>query len=434
MAEESAKLRIPYIAAAQAQKHVTHNEAMTLLDTLVQLSVKDKDLTAPPGSPAEGDCYIVAGSGGTATGAWIGWEKRIARFIDGEWRSYLPGIGSGAGWLAWVVDEAALYAFNGTNWILAGLQLGQYLDFAEISPPSTPGADVARLYAKDVGGVTKLAFKDHAGTETVLGAGGGSSTRELLTAARTYYVRTDGSDSNTGLVNSSGGAFLTLQKAIDTVASLDLGIFDVTIQLGNGSYTGANVFKTLVGAGQCIILGDTTTPSNVVISTTAVNAFAGTGFAGKYSLRGLKITTTTSGVGINISGAGAYVGVQNMEFGACVSSAHMLAGFGAFISIDGNYAISGNSPRNLIASGVGAIIKTSAAITVTLSGTPAFSAAFAVAEEGGEVRITATTFSGSATGTRYSAILNGVINTNGAGVNFFPGNAAGSTATGGQYN
>ncbi|HEX2448922.1 MAG TPA: DUF2793 domain-containing protein [Methyloceanibacter sp.] len=51
MAEESAKLRIPYIAAAQAQKHVTHNEAMTLLDTLVQLSVIDKDLTAPPGSP-----------------------------------------------------------------------------------------------------------------------------------------------------------------------------------------------------------------------------------------------------------------------------------------------------------------------------------------------------------------------------------------------
>jgi hypothetical protein len=87
MAEESAKLRIPYIAAAQAQKHVTHNEAMTLLDTLVQLAVLDQDLTAPPGSPAEGDCYIVAGSGGTATGAWVGWEKRVARFIDGEWRS-----------------------------------------------------------------------------------------------------------------------------------------------------------------------------------------------------------------------------------------------------------------------------------------------------------------------------------------------------------
>lgn len=100
MAEESAKLRIPYIAAAQAQKHVTHNEAMTLLDTLVQLSVIDKDLTAPPGSPVEGDTYIVAGAGGSATGAWVGWEKRVVRFIDGQWRSYLPGAGAGEGWLA----------------------------------------------------------------------------------------------------------------------------------------------------------------------------------------------------------------------------------------------------------------------------------------------------------------------------------------------
>jgi len=116
MAEESARLRIPYIAAAQAQKHVTHNEGMTLLDTLVQASVIDKDLAGSPGSPSEGDCYIVAAS---ATGAWIGWDKRIARFIDGEWRSYLPGTGSGNGWLVWVQDEARLYVFDGTNWIPA---------------------------------------------------------------------------------------------------------------------------------------------------------------------------------------------------------------------------------------------------------------------------------------------------------------------------
>jgi hypothetical protein len=55
------------------------------------------------------------------------------------------------------------------------LQLGAYLELAETSPPSSPGTDVARLYAKDVSGVTKLALKDHAGTETVLGAGGGVS-------------------------------------------------------------------------------------------------------------------------------------------------------------------------------------------------------------------------------------------------------------------
>lgn len=136
MAEESAKLRIPYIAAAQAQKHVTHNEGMTLLDTLVQLSVIDKDLLAPPGSPAEGDTYIVAGAGGTATGAWTGWDKRVARYIDGEWRSYLPGQGGGAGWLAWVLDEDAMYRFDGTAWALAGIE-------GPIGPSGAPGANGA---------------------------------------------------------------------------------------------------------------------------------------------------------------------------------------------------------------------------------------------------------------------------------------------------
>ena len=64
-----AKLRISLYRRSQAQKHVTHNEALTLLDTLCQASVIDKDLTTPPGSPAEGDCYIVAATG---TGAWTG--------------------------------------------------------------------------------------------------------------------------------------------------------------------------------------------------------------------------------------------------------------------------------------------------------------------------------------------------------------------------
>lgn len=124
MAEESAKLRIPYIAASQAQKHVTHNEGVTLLDTLVQLSVLDKDLAEPPAEPAEGDTYIVAGTSGgaTGTGGWAGWDARVARYIDGAWRSYLPGQGGGAGWLAWVLDEDAMYRFDGADWALAGIE------------------------------------------------------------------------------------------------------------------------------------------------------------------------------------------------------------------------------------------------------------------------------------------------------------------------
>ena len=57
-----ASLQLPHILAAQAQKHVTHNEALRLLDGLVQISVLDRGLTSPPGCPADGDRYIV-GSG-----------------------------------------------------------------------------------------------------------------------------------------------------------------------------------------------------------------------------------------------------------------------------------------------------------------------------------------------------------------------------------
>ena len=105
----SSNLQLPYIAAAQAQKHITHNEAIRALDAIVQLSVLDKDLTTPPASPGDGDRYIVAVS---ATGAWAGHEGEIAAWQDNAWMFYAPQ----QGWLAWVADENKLYAFDGSSW------------------------------------------------------------------------------------------------------------------------------------------------------------------------------------------------------------------------------------------------------------------------------------------------------------------------------
>jgi hypothetical protein len=91
-------LGLPLLVAEQAQKHVTHNEALRALDALVQLSVKDRDLAAPPGSPAEGDRYIVAAS---PTGVWAGHAADIAVWQDGAWDFHDPQ----EGWRCWVDDE-----------------------------------------------------------------------------------------------------------------------------------------------------------------------------------------------------------------------------------------------------------------------------------------------------------------------------------------
>jgi Protein of unknown function (DUF2793) len=108
--DSSPNLILPYIIAAQAQKHVTHNEALRGLDALVQLMVLDKDLSSPPGSPADGDRYIVAAS---PTGAWSGQAGKIAAWQDGAWAFYTPR----EGWRAWLADEDKLFFWDGSDWI-----------------------------------------------------------------------------------------------------------------------------------------------------------------------------------------------------------------------------------------------------------------------------------------------------------------------------
>lgn len=105
----STNLNMPFIEAAQAQKHVTHNAALQALDAIVMLSVLDRDLATPPGSPADGDRYLVAAS---ATGAWAAQDGKIAAWQDGAWAFYTPR----EGWIVWIADEDILLVFNGASW------------------------------------------------------------------------------------------------------------------------------------------------------------------------------------------------------------------------------------------------------------------------------------------------------------------------------
>lgn len=107
---DTANLLLPLMEAAQSQKHVTHNEALLILDAVVQLSVISDSVTAPPGGAADGDRYIV-GSG--ATGAWDDKDLNVAVRLDGAWTFLVPKDG----WIAWVESTNALMVWIGSAWV-----------------------------------------------------------------------------------------------------------------------------------------------------------------------------------------------------------------------------------------------------------------------------------------------------------------------------
>lgn len=120
---ETPNLGLPLIAAAQAQKHVTHNEALAAIDLLLHCAVLDRDLAVPPASPAEGARYLVAAG---PSGAWAGHAGEIALRDGAGWTFRTPR----AGFLVYVVDEGELQLHDGTGWapLSASLAALQNLD------------------------------------------------------------------------------------------------------------------------------------------------------------------------------------------------------------------------------------------------------------------------------------------------------------------
>ena len=471
--EHTENLALPYIMPSQAQKHVTHNEALRLLDAVVQLSVADRDLSAPPPAPTPGARYIVAH---TPAGAWSGHAQEIAAWQDGGWAFYAPA----PGWRAWVADEGRLCIFAEGEWTLAGgageinpaplVGINATADATNRLAVSSPaslfgheGDDHRLKINKGASGDTasvlfQTGFVGHAefgltGTDdwqvkvspdgsiwhdaiVVDRATGAVSLpntpggRALLTAPRTYHVDgTSGDDGNDGL--SSVAAFATIQKAVDVAASLDLGIHDLTIEVAAGTYAEPVELKSLVGAGNVILLGDETTPGNVVISVASGTAVGPAGaIVGTWRLRGFRLATAGTGgdsVALRSTGAGSAIYFRNIEFGPA-GGAHINAERMGLIEAEGDYAIIAGADRHWWASNQGLVSVVSR--SVTLSGTPSFATAFAFANVAGLITCAANSYSGSATGKRFDARENSTIRSAGATL---PGNVAGTSATDGVF-
>lgn len=262
---------------------------------------------------------------------------------------------------------------------------------------------------------------------TILAAAG--LVRELLGANRTYYVRSDGSDSNNGLADNAGGAFLTTQKAIDVVMNdVDLNGYDVTIQVRDATRsTSQSVSAPWVGKGTVTVQGNSGTPANVLFNGSGSTFTVANG--GTLTVKDMELRSSSNHC--LVANNGGQIKFQNIRFGATANGQHLRCANFGLIEATGNYSITGSAQRHVVSDG-GAGIDV-AGRTVTLSGTPAFSQMFASVEQNSWIKIYFMTFSGSATGKRYEANNLGIIHTGSGSGTYLPGNSAGSTANGGVY-
>lgn len=129
MPSQSPALSLPYLQPSQAQKHVTHNEALRRLDALVQLRVTGFDAVTPPAAPLPGETHAL---GAGATGDWAGQDGRLACYDAGAWLFIDPQ----EGWRAWGLAEAGLRVYSAGSWLavvpplenLTGLGVGTTSD------------------------------------------------------------------------------------------------------------------------------------------------------------------------------------------------------------------------------------------------------------------------------------------------------------------
>lgn len=109
MPETTARLALPIMAPAQAQKHVTHNEALLLLDGATQLVLDGIGTETPPPSPALGETHFV---GPSPTGIWVMQPGALAQWQGDQWIFQAPRLG----WRGWDAATDTLMVFDGSAW------------------------------------------------------------------------------------------------------------------------------------------------------------------------------------------------------------------------------------------------------------------------------------------------------------------------------
>jgi len=263
MADISPNLALPFLQAAQAQKHVTHNEALRRLDVLVRTVVTDHTLTLPPALPQDGACYI-PGSG--SLNAWAGKDDQIAAFLDGAWQFFSPQTG----WSVYALSLGATLTYDGTGWLAAAdlplrvAQLGVSTD-ADQTNRLAVSSDATLLSHSGAGHQVKVNKAAPADTASLLFQSGWSGRAEMGLAgddAWSLKVSPDGAAWYQAMQIDPASAEITLSPAgtgrvrfTDTAAVFDTPVTGTGVQASETDAAAGKLLKTgAFGLGGAVAL------------------------------------------------------------------------------------------------------------------------------------------------------------------------------------
>jgi hypothetical protein len=311
MSDTTTHLGLPYLLAAQAQKHVTHNEALRLLDAMVQLSVLDRTRTTPPASPADGNRHLVASGG---TGLWAGWDLNIAFWIDGAWIRLVPRTG----WLVWVAAEGLLLVWTGSTWE----EVGEPRDVSDAVFSLVNDADPTKKATFSLAGISTGTTRSYTLPNT-------SSELAILAGTQTF----SGNKTFSGTLTASGTVTVSAASAsigtATTTANYGMGTgatttgVTKTVNIGTGGASGSttvvNIGSATAGAGGTTVVNTpTVTFANTVTQVgmpqanlTAQLLGLGGATADSYN----RLSVNTPAVLLNNAGAGIEATVNKAAAG-----------------------------------------------------------------------------------------------------------------------
>ena len=274
----SPNLALPYIAANQAQKHVPHNDAIAMIDGILQLSIVSRGLNAPPGTFVDGNRFLISA---TPTAEWLGQAGLIAFRNAGLWQFLVPR----KGWALWVEAESVFLIYDGTNWVAPPVpQIMQNMTLLGVNATADATNKLAvsssAVLFNNVGNGIQLKFNKNVLTDTasLLYQTGFSGRAEMgATGDDSFHIKVspDGASWKEGmLLDATSGLARVFANPTDPLGIATKQYVDASAGGAPGGSSGQIQFKNGTAFGGFTASGDATintTTGAMTLSNAAVS-------------------------------------------------------------------------------------------------------------------------------------------------------------------